>query len=42
MRLISAVLGFLFRKMGLLAALLLSLFVGYLLIQALVPAPKRL
>ena len=37
MRLISSVLGFVLRKLGLFGALLLSLFLGYLLIQALIP-----
>jgi len=35
MRLMSAVLGFVLRKLGLLGALVMSLFLGYLLIQAL-------
>ncbi|EFQ82876.1 hypothetical protein HMPREF0063_12085 [Aeromicrobium marinum DSM 15272] len=38
MRLLSHVLGFVLKKLGLLGALLLSLFLGYLLIQAFVPA----
>ena len=37
MRLMSAVLGFVLRKLGLLVALVLSLFLGYLLIQAFDP-----
>lgn len=37
MRLISAVLGFALRKLGLLGATVLSLFVAYLALQALVP-----
>ena len=37
MRLLSAVLGFLLRKAGLLAAVVASLFLGYLLVQVLVP-----
>lgn len=37
MRLMSTVLGFVLRKLGLLGALVLSLFLGYLLIQAFVP-----
>ncbi|HXH80818.1 hypothetical protein [Nocardioides sp.] len=41
MRLMSSVLGFLLRKAGLLVALVLSLFLGYLLIQALVPALRE-
>ncbi len=41
MRLVSAVLGFVLRKAGVLAALVLSLFLGYLLIQALVPALRE-
>ena len=41
MRLISAVLGFVLRKSGLLGALVLSLFLGYLLIQALVPTLRE-
>ncbi len=41
MRLVSAVLGFVLRKAGVLAALMLSLFLGYLLIQALVPALRE-
>lgn len=41
MRLMSAVLGFLLRKMGLLVALVLSLFLGYLLIQALIPTLRE-
>jgi hypothetical protein len=41
MRLMSAVLGFVLRRMGLLGALVLSLFLGYLLIQALIPALRE-
>lgn len=41
MRLISAVLGFLLRKLGLLLALVLSLFLGYLLIQAFIPTLRE-
>ena len=41
MRLVSAVLGFLLRKAGVLAALVLFLFLGYLLIQALAPALRE-
>ncbi len=41
MRLTSAVLGFVLRKLGLLGALLLSLFLGYLLIQALIPSVRE-
>ena len=41
MRLVSAVLGFLLRKLGLLLALLVSLFLGYLLVQALVPTLRE-
>ncbi len=41
MRLFSAVLGFLLRKMGLFAALLLSLFLAYLLIHTLVPSLQQ-
>ena len=41
MRLISAVLGFVLRKTGLLVALVVSLFLGYLLIQALVPTVRE-
>ncbi len=41
MRLVSAVLGVVLRKAGVLAALMLSLFLGYLLIQALVPALRE-
>ncbi len=37
MRLMSSILGFVLRKLGLLVALVLSLFLGYLLIQALIP-----
>lgn len=37
MRLISAALGFVLKKLGLLLALEMSLFVGYLLIQAVIP-----
>jgi len=41
MRLMSAVLGFVLRKIGLLVALVLTLFLGYLLIQALIPALRE-
>ncbi|WP_158604358.1 hypothetical protein [Nocardioides mangrovicus] len=41
MRLASAVLGFVFRKTGLFAAVLLSLFLGLLLTSALVPALRK-
>ena len=41
MRLASAVLGFLLRKAGVLAAMVLVLFLGYLLVQALVPALRE-
>ena len=41
MRLVSAVLGFLLRKLGVLVAMVLALFLGYLLIQALVPALRE-
>lgn len=41
MRLVSAVLGFVLRKAGVLAAMVLALFLGYLLIQALVPALRE-
>ena len=41
MRLISSVLGFVLRKVGLLGALVLSLFLGYLLIQALIPTLRE-
>ena len=41
MRLMSAVLGFVLRKLGLLGALVLSLFLGYLLIQALIPTLRE-
>ena len=41
MRLLSAVLGFLLRKLGLLGVLLLALFLGYLLVQALVPTVRE-
>ena len=41
MRLMSAVLGFVLRKSGLLGALVVSLFLGYLLIQALVPTLRE-
>ena len=37
----SAVFGFLLRKLGVLAAMVLVLFLGYLLIQALVPALRE-
>ncbi len=41
MRLTSAVLGFVLRKVGLLLVTVLSLFIGYLLIQAAVPALRE-
>lgn len=41
MRLMSAVLGFVLRKLGLLGALVLSLFLGYLLIQAFIPTLRE-
>ncbi len=41
MRLVSAVLGFALRKAGLFLAVVLSLFLGYLLVQAAVPAIKE-
>ncbi len=41
MRLMSSLLGFVLRKMGLLLALLLSLFLGYLLVQALIPSVRE-
>lgn len=41
MRLVSAVLGFVLRKTGALLAVVLSLFLGYLLVQAAVPAIKE-
>ncbi len=41
MRLTSAVLGFALRKLGLLGATILVLFIGYLLVQALVPALRE-
>lgn len=41
MRLVSAVLGFLLRKLGALLAVVLVLFLGYLLVQAAVPAVKE-
>ena len=41
MRLVSAVLGFLLRKLGLVAAVVLSLFLGLLLMSALVPALRE-
>lgn len=37
MRLVSAVLGFLLRKLGLLGAMVLTLFLGYLVVHTLVP-----
>ena len=37
----SSVLGFVLRKLGLLGALVLSLFLGYLLIQALIPTLRE-
>jgi hypothetical protein len=40
-RLVSAVLGFILRKVGLFAALLLSLFLGYLLLDKLVPSVQQ-
>lgn len=41
MRLMSAVLGFVLRKLGLLGALVLSLFLAYLLIQAFIPTLRE-
>ncbi|NPC44394.1 hypothetical protein [Nocardioides sp. zg-1230] len=41
MRLVSAVLGFALRKMGALLAVVLALFLGFLLVQAAVPAIKE-
>ena len=41
MRLISAALGFVLRKLGLLVAMVLSLFLGYLLIQTLIPTLRE-
>ncbi|MCZ3386239.1 MAG: hypothetical protein LH630_04580 [Actinomycetia bacterium] len=41
MRLMSSVLGFVLRKLGLLGALVLSLFLGYLLIQAFIPTLRE-
>lgn len=41
MRLVSAVLGFLLRKLGLVAAVVLSLFLGLLLVSALVPVLRE-
>lgn len=41
MRLVSAVLGFLLRKLGLVAAVVLSLFLGLLLVSTLVPALRE-
>ena len=41
MRLMSSVLGFVLRKLGLLGALLLSLFLAYLLIQTLIPTLRE-
>lgn len=41
MRLVSAVLGFLLRKLGLVAAVVLSLFLGLLLASTLVPALRE-
>ena len=41
MRLLSSVLSFALRKLGLLLALVLSLFVGYLLIQAFIPTLRE-
>jgi hypothetical protein len=40
-RLISAVLGFVLRKLALLGAVVVSLFLGYLLVQTLVPALRE-
>jgi hypothetical protein len=41
MRLMSAVLGFVLRKLSLLGAVVLSLFLGYLLIQAAIPTLRE-
>lgn len=41
MRLMSAVLGFFLRKFGLLLAMMLSLFLGYLLIQTVIPTLRE-
>lgn len=41
MRLVSAVLGFLLRKVGLLAAVVLTLFLGLLLVSAVVPVLRE-
>ena len=41
MRLMSSVLGFVLRKLGLLLALVFSLFLGYLLTQALIPTLRE-
>ena len=41
MRLMSSVLGFMLRKLGLLLALVFSLFLGYLLTQALIPTLRE-
>ena len=41
MRLMSSVLGFVLRKLGLLLALVLSLFLGYLLTQAFIPTLRE-
>lgn len=41
MRLISSVIGFVLRKLGLFGALLLSLFLGYLLVHALIPTLRE-
>ncbi|NLJ54527.1 MAG: hypothetical protein GX344_10410 [Intrasporangiaceae bacterium] len=41
MRLMNSVLGFVLRKLGLLVALVLVLFLGYLLIQAVVPSVRE-
>ena len=41
MRLVSAVLGFLLRKLGLVAAVVLSMFIGLLLMSTLVPALRE-
>lgn len=41
MRLISAALGFVLKKVGLLGVLLLSLFLGYLVVQAVIPTVRE-
>ena len=41
MRLVSAVLGFLLRKLGLVAAVVLSLFLGLLLMSVLAPTLQK-